>query len=78
MAAGEATNQVTRSHVGVESKEGKMKKIWNETTALAWTLGGTGLVLITLSGQTRTYGLWITGASLALHFAGVFFKGGDE
>lgn len=54
-----------------------MKKIWNETTGLAWTLGGTGLVLITLSGQTRTYGLWITAASLALHFAGVLFKGGD-
>lgn len=47
------------------------KKSLKETLALAWTLGGTGLVLITLSGDTRTAGLWITGASVVLHFAGV-------
>lgn len=47
------------------------KKSIKETLALAWTLGGTGLVLITLSGDTRTFGLWITAASIVLHFAGV-------
>lgn len=34
------------------------KKATNELTALAWTLGGTGLVLITLSGETARIG-WI-------------------
>ena len=48
-----------------------IKKILQETTALAWTLGGTGLVLITLSGQTRTTGVWITFASIIIHMAGV-------
>ena len=46
----------------------------NEAHALAWTLAGTGLVLITLSGQIRTYGLWISGATLAVHLAGVLLK----
>lgn len=48
-----------------------IKKSFKELLALAWTLGGTGLVLITLSGDTRTAGLWITGGSILLHFAGV-------
>lgn len=34
----------------------------------AWTLAGTGLVLITLSGSTRTIGLWLSGSALFLHF----------
>lgn len=34
----------------------------------AWTLAGTGLVLITLSGSTRTIGLWLSGSALLLHF----------
>jgi hypothetical protein len=54
-------------------------KFVQEIAALAWTLGGTGLVLITLSGQTRTFGIWISIASLVLHMAGVLFsKSGDE
>lgn len=48
-----------------------IKKSFKETLALAWTLGGTGLVLITLSGDTRTAGLWITLAAVIMHFAGV-------
>jgi hypothetical protein len=48
-----------------------IKKSFKEFLTLAWTLGGTGLVLITLSGDTRTAGLWITGASIVLHFASV-------
>lgn len=53
------------------------KKLWDEAHALAWTLAGTGMVLITLSGQTRTYGLWISAAALALHLAGALLKKDD-
>ena len=36
------------------------KKLWKESSGLAWTLGGTGLVLITLSGSTRDLGVVIS------------------
>ena len=55
-----------------------IKKLLSETSALAWTLGGTGLVLITLSGATRTIGIWISVISLAGHFAGVITNKEDE
>ena len=59
-----------------------IKKTLNEMTALAWTLGGTGLVLITLSGDTARIGWWIAGASLVLHLIGALFpfkvKGDDN
>jgi hypothetical protein len=51
-----------------------LKKLLNEIHALAWTLGGSGIVLITLSGETRTWGTWITIASLVVHMAGVMLK----
>lgn len=54
------------------------KKLINEIHALAWTLGGSGIVLITLSGQTRTWGTWITIASLVVHLVGVFLKGDNN
>lgn len=53
-------------------------KFIREMAALAWTLGGTGLVLITLSGSTRTLGLYISFASLVVHLAGVLISGGEE
>jgi hypothetical protein len=52
-----------------------VKKLINELHALAWTLGGTGMVLITLSGQTLKLGIWITIASLGVHLVGALFKG---
>jgi hypothetical protein len=55
-----------------------VKKLINEMHALAWTLGGTGMVLITLSGQTLTWGIWITVASLAIHLVGALLKGDDS
>lgn len=48
-----------------------IKKIFFESYALAWTVGGVGLVLITMSGDTLKWGLWISGSSLALHILGV-------
>ncbi len=54
-----------------------MKKLIEEIKSLSWTLGGTGLVLITLSGQTRTYGILISGVALAVYLVMAFFEG-DE
>lgn len=55
-----------------------IKKFFKETSALSWTLGGTGLVLITLSGPTRALGLWISVISLVVHFLGVLFSEDEE
>ena len=51
-----------------------MKKLIEEVQGLAWTLAGTALVLITLSGQVRTYGLWISGVALSTHLITAFLK----
>ena len=47
------------------------KKVFFETSALSWTIGGTGLVLITLSGETREMGIWSSIASFVFHMIGV-------
>ena len=47
-----------------------IKDIFVEISALAWTLGGTAIVLITLSGSTREIGIWISILSLVLHMIG--------
>jgi hypothetical protein len=49
-------------------------KFIREMAALAWTLGGTGLVLITLSGSTRTLGIYISIISLFVHLTGVLLS----
>jgi hypothetical protein len=51
-----------------------MSRIAEEIKALAWTLGGTALVLITLSGQTRTYGLVISGIAFVVHLVATIFS----
>ena len=51
-----------------------MDKFFNEVHDLTMTLMGTGLVLITLSGSTRTSGIWITIIGIAAHLLGSFFK----
>lgn len=51
-----------------------MQKFLEELQGLAWTLAGTALVLITLSGQVRTYGLWISGLALGVHIISAFLK----
>jgi hypothetical protein len=55
-----------------------IKKFFKETSALSWTLGGTCLVLITLSGPTRALGLWISAISLVVHFLGILFSEDEE
>ena len=49
-----------------------------ETSALAWTLGGTALVLITLSGETQKTGLYISIGSFVVHMVGVFYNAFKE
>jgi hypothetical protein len=51
-----------------------LKKIAKEFHSLAWTLAGAVTVLITLSGDTRTMGMWISGVALAVHLLGIVFK----
>lgn len=55
-----------------------IKKFVSELASLAWTLGGTGLVLITLSGETRTLGIYISILSLAVHMAGAMASRGEN
>lgn len=45
-----------------------------ELSALSWTLAGTGLVLITLSGDTRKMGILISLAGLVVHLLGNLIK----
>jgi hypothetical protein len=52
-------------------------KIGEEIKNLAWTIGGTGLVLITLSGTTRTMGIIISVISFGAYIIGAVM-GGDE
>jgi len=50
----------------------------NEIHSLVWTAVGTGLVLITLSGRTRSFGIWITGVGLLVHIIGVVLSKEDN
>ena len=49
-------------------------KFFKELYALLWTLAGTALVLITLSGTVKVMALWITGITLVVHLLGSFFN----
>ena len=55
-----------------------MGKWVEEAHGLVWTLAGTGMVLITLSGRTLKWGIWISLAGLLLHLALTAIKGNDE
>lgn len=44
-----------------------MKKVLSYVADNTWTLAGTGMVLITLSGPTLRQALWLTGVALVLH-----------
>jgi hypothetical protein len=55
-----------------------IRKFFKEAHALAWTIAGTALVLITLSGETKKWALWISGITLVIHMLGVFLSKEDE
>jgi len=56
----------------------RVDKWLDEIKGLAWTLAGTGLVLITLTGSTRRLGIIITIVGLAVNLLAVSLKGNDE
>lgn len=56
----------------------RVKKWLDEITGLAWTLAGTGLVLITLTGSTRRLGIIISVVGLVVNLIAVAFKGDEE
>lgn len=53
------------------------KKLASELGGLAWTLAGTALVLITLSGQTKRYGIIISVIALVVNLLVIAFKPND-
>jgi len=55
-----------------------LKKLFKEGHALVWTVSGTALVLITLSGDVLKYALWISGASIVAHMVGFVIWGGSD
>lgn len=56
----------------------RVKKWLDELTGLAWTLAGTGLVLITLTGSTRRLGIIISIVGLVINLIAVALKGDEE
>lgn len=55
-----------------------MRKLFDELTALVWTLAGTGLVIITLTGSVRRSAIIITLTALAINLATIALKKDDE
>lgn len=51
-----------------------MKRFLKEVHATTWTIAGTGLVLITLTGSTRALGLLISTIAVVIHFVGLLGK----
>lgn len=54
------------------------KKLWKETAALAFTLAGSAVVFVTLSGFTQTVALVATGIALVVHYVNVMSDQGDD
>jgi hypothetical protein len=55
-----------------------VKKLLSEIHGLTWTLAGTGMVLITLSGSTRIFGIQITLVAIAIHLLGALLGDKNE
>ena len=57
---------------------GLVKKFVNETAALSFTLAGSVVVFITLSGDTRKTAMIATGVALAVHYIHVLLKNDES
>ena len=55
-----------------------MKRVVRECFVLSLTAGSTGIVLVTLSGATRQYGIYLTIGSFICHMVGVWIDWKDE
>ena len=60
------------------SPVGFVKKYANETAALSFTLAGSVVVFITLSGDTRRMAMIATGVALFVHYVHVMLKNDTE
>lgn len=58
--------------------EETVNKWLNEISGLVWTLAGTALVLITLSGDTRRLGWVLSVSALVIHLSLIAAKKGDD
>ena len=56
----------------------KIVQLWFELGDLSWTLAGTGLVLITLSGDTLKWGLYMSISALVIHLLVIISSSGDD
>lgn len=45
-----------------------LKKLWDITADLTWTVVGSVIVLITLSGETQKIAFYLTVAGLVVHY----------
>jgi hypothetical protein len=45
-----------------------LKRLWNITADLTWTLVGSVIVLITLSGETQKIAFYLTASGLLVHY----------
>lgn len=52
----------------------KLFKVIDEIYNQAWTIAGTVLVLITLSGDVQSWGIKISLATLGIHLLGVIIR----
>lgn len=55
-----------------------MRKIFSEIKELNWTIAGTALVLITLTGDVLKYGLWISGGAIGIHLIATAFSKDED
>lgn len=55
-----------------------MNKWFEEAKGLIWTLAGTALVLITLSGETKALALWISGIALTANLLALLFSNDES
>ena len=55
-----------------------MRKLFSEIKELNWTVAGTALVLITLTGDVLRYGLWISGGAITIHLLATVLSEKDD
>jgi len=55
-----------------------LRKLWNITADLTWTLVGGIIVLITLSGDTQKIAFYLTVGGLVVHYIYKLLQSEDE
>jgi len=55
-----------------------LRKLWDITADLTWTLVGSLIVLITLSGDTQKIAFYLTVGGLVVHYVYKLTQSGDE